>query len=878
MANPPDSKDNKKNTNERNLAQPSSVSPPALKTTDPKTTGAGAGAASKTADPDRKLQTANLASSAKTTTPPPVPGKPATTAGNTTRSPVVEPAKATAPKDPPPIPTTRKPQQSAVNDKTTTSTPPVRKIPVEPVKTAQTGEAPTRGAATTRQQPPTTGERAPQRSVDDNKQSRNRPSRRLTRPDNAPERSPRSMERPPARGPRVQEPQGRQMPRRAGPPPAHPDRRTPRRPIDSAPRGARHFRSEPRRRMAPPAGAKPVGRFINRPRPTSAPPLLNAAPSNGSLGPLLIGILLLAGVGWLAVDHYTPRIQEDLLDRSRASLDAEGLGDTTDVSIDGRNITITGTVADEAMSTRAEELVGGTFGVRAVNNELRIGDAATSSALTTIDAPTLGMSSEGGKVTLSGAVSDEKFAQSIRDAAIAQYGEDNVIDELQIDANATNPGWTAAVNELQADLANVENSTLVIDDGKLTLTGIAQDEEQKEAIGTKAQALLAGQLEVDNQLEAPVAPAPSLPAFAAVKETDSQIILSGFMSEEGAQQIADAYQSSGKSVVNNISTNELADTPAWGTSFGDALSAMQSVTDGKLTVARSGNIRLQGTVETDEQKQTVGDEVAELFGDAAISNEIAVVPPPIVPSMTPFASIVQSPGKVMVSGLLPEEAAESLLESYRSTGNEVSDNIAIDERVMQPEWTDALAQSLGKLDGIENGAVSMTSSGEVIIRGEAENDDARTNAAQSVVSLFGDSVSLRNDISVKTPTIAEPPKPDVGELLSQIDLTGILFKSGSAELDGESVGILDQVVSVLSQHNDATILISGHTDSRGNADYNFNLSANRADAVQQYMINQGISASRLTARGYGPTQPIASNDTAAGRAQNRRIEIQLTGE
>lgn len=578
------------------------------------------------------------------------------------------------------------------------------------------------------------------------------------------------------------------------------------------------------------------------------------------------------------MDHYTPRIQEDLLDRSRASLDAEGLGDTTDVSIDGRNITITGTVADEAMSTRAEELVGGTFGVRAVNNELRIGDAATSSALTTIDAPTLGMSSEGGKVTLSGAVSDEKFAQSIRDAAIAQYGEDNVIDELQIDANATNPGWTAAVNELQADLANVENSTLVIDDGKLTLTGIAQDEEQKEAIGTKAQALLAGQLEVDNQLEAPVAPAPSLPAFAAVKETDSQIILSGFMSEEGAQQIADAYQSSGKSVVNNISTNELADTPAWGTSFGDALSAMQSVTDGKLTVARSGNIRLQGTVETDEQKQTVGDEVAELFGDAAISNEIAVVPPPIVPSMTPFASIVQSPGKVMVSGLLPEEAAESLLESYRSTGNEVSDNIAIDERVMQPEWTDALAQSLGKLDGIENGAVSMTSSGEVIIRGEAENDDARTNAAQSVVSLFGDSVSLRNDISVKTPTIAEPPKPDVGELLSQIDLTGILFKSGSAELDGESVGILDQVVSVLSQHNDATILISGHTDSRGNADYNFNLSANRADAVQQYMINQGISASRLTARGYGPTQPIASNDTAAGRAQNRRIEIQLTGE
>jgi outer membrane protein OmpA-like peptidoglycan-associated protein len=115
-------------------------------------------------------------------------------------------------------------------------------------------------------------------------------------------------------------------------------------------------------------------------------------------------------------------------------------------------------------------------------------------------------------------------------------------------------------------------------------------------------------------------------------------------------------------------------------------------------------------------------------------------------------------------------------------------------------------------------------------------------------------------------------------LLSELDLSGIRFRSGSTELDGDSLQILDEVVEVLNLVGDAQILIAGHTDSRGNADYNFSLSADRAAAVQQYLINRGIAAGRLTARGYGPTQPIATNDTAAGRALNRRIEIQLIGE
>jgi len=70
--------------------------------------------------------------------------------------------------------------------------------------------------------------------------------------------------------------------------------------------------------------------------------------------------------------------------------------------------------------------------------------------------------------------------------------------------------------------------------------------------------------------------------------------------------------------------------------------------------------------------------------------------------------------------------------------------------------------------------------------------------------------------------------------------------------------------------------IQGHTDSIGSAAYNLNLSQRRADAVKAYLISQGVNASTLTAKGYGKTKPISSNETAEGRAQNRRVEFEVS--
>jgi outer membrane protein OmpA-like peptidoglycan-associated protein len=104
----------------------------------------------------------------------------------------------------------------------------------------------------------------------------------------------------------------------------------------------------------------------------------------------------------------------------------------------------------------------------------------------------------------------------------------------------------------------------------------------------------------------------------------------------------------------------------------------------------------------------------------------------------------------------------------------------------------------------------------------------------------------------------------------------IHFEFNRAVIRPESFGILNTVAQVLKDYPTITIEVQGHTDSRGNDDFNMRLSQSRADAVREYLIGQGIAASRLTSRGYGETMPIDSNRSSAGRAANRRVEFVRT--
>ena len=113
---------------------------------------------------------------------------------------------------------------------------------------------------------------------------------------------------------------------------------------------------------------------------------------------------------------------------------------------------------------------------------------------------------------------------------------------------------------------------------------------------------------------------------------------------------------------------------------------------------------------------------------------------------------------------------------------------------------------------------------------------------------------------------------------TRVELKGVNFKAGSAELEPESIEILDAAVAGIKKNPQARIEIQGHTSSEGDDQFNQTLSEQRAYTVFLYMVDKGIDRGRLSASGYGSSQPKASNSTEAGRKKNRRIELRVLNE
>lgn len=103
----------------------------------------------------------------------------------------------------------------------------------------------------------------------------------------------------------------------------------------------------------------------------------------------------------------------------------------------------------------------------------------------------------------------------------------------------------------------------------------------------------------------------------------------------------------------------------------------------------------------------------------------------------------------------------------------------------------------------------------------------------------------------------------------------ITFAHDDATLNSAFLGSLNQLAATMRQYGETTIVVAGHTDSTGQAAYNQALSERRAAAVRNYLVSQGVSASRIQTVGYGVRQPVATNATEAGRAQNRRVELTI---
>src|SRR5207249_326207 len=154
---------------------------------------------------------------------------------------------------------------------------------------------------------------------------------------------------------------------------------------------------------------------------------------------------------------------------------------------------------------------------------------------------------------------------------------------------------------------------------------------------------------------------------------------------------------------------------------------------------------------------------------------------------------------------------------------------------------------------------------------EAETEKARQAAAEAEA----EKAQLRAQLLNQLNSILQTRDSARGLIVNMSD---VLFDTGSYTLKPGAREKLAKISGVMLAHSGLTMQIEGHTDSVGGDDFNQQLSERRADSVRDFLAQNGVPASSITARGFGKSQPVASNDTADGRQRNRRVELVVNGD
>lgn len=235
---------------------------------------------------------------------------------------------------------------------------------------------------------------------------------------------------------------------------------------------------------------------------------------------------------------------------------------------------------------------------------------------------------------------------------------------------------------------------------------------------------------------------------------------------------------------------------------------------------------------------------------------------------------VDEPGKVIASGSVPDEASRAtILARLRDLygAQNVVDRLEIGGVVPPPNWSENMAKILApNLKQVHKGQLQVSGT-QIAIKGQVANEALRQQVVSNMATSLNPTYSIDNGLVAAG-----------GEAQSLLDKTlsnrVVEFESGSATLTASGRAILDEMAAAIKQIGAPKVQLIGHTDSQGNHQANVALSLARASTVRNYLIDKGIPVESLSASGAGPDQPVASNDTAEGRAKNRRIEFRLAGQ
>ena len=555
---------------------------------------------------------------------------------------------------------------------------------------------------------------------------------------------------------------------------------------------------------------------------------------------LLLGIVLTLAATVFTFRHLQPEIEQDLTAGVASALQGSGVND---ISVDGQDVILKGTVSDDGERDRIEEVAASVYGVSRVINQLSVGneiqatgntgsdnnslseiriskatdevetnepapkettpikttkEAADSSSqlvdnnlnsLTTVPS-TLTVVVTEEKVSAQGIVSDVETINRINNVLAGKFGRDKIYDDLSSYENSITPDWLDGVLSLIDQLDDIYNPVLKVTGNDLVLGGsVVSKAVGNEKVAT-AERLLGSQLNVVDNLS-----------------VDQSVV-----NKLKPVKSASAAGSSDNSTQSNESDDSTEGTPV----------VLRPAT---LRIQSQNNaITLTGLVSSNEEANTIRNGLNELFGP----------------------------------------------DNY-------NDELTINASVGSANWIDSAIDVVTEMRDISDFGLSINR-GQMLLSGNVPDREFGLNTAIAATEITGNSLDILNNFSVRDSTIDSSEDLLAQSLMQELNAlptANIVFNKGSTTLTDKAQEVLDDAAAAILGYENVVVEISGHTDSSGDAVRNLRLSKERAAVVLDYLVDRNVPANRLRAIGYGETAPISDNETAQGRAANRRIEFNL---
>lgn len=608
-------------------------------------------------------------------------------------------------------------------------------------------------------------------------------------------------------------------------------------------------------------------------------------------GILIIAVLIVTLMTFYSALWYkSEAIEQDITARVTEELESSG-AKAVDIGVDGRHVTLTGIVYDETTEQAYLQTADATYGALGPIDGLTYNAAAGYLvAEKTADG-----------IVLQGVVSNEAARAAL--VAQAENASDQPVDD-KLTVGAASGAWEQEAEFGVSQLAGLTVGTVTASSGAYALSGttISDAEEVTAALSDRAgwnafvhspsaQSDLSGEV---SRLKGELTTRDA--DIATLNET-----LLGARDDVSQSQALIGERDTTIATLNGEIT-ALTDDAA-------ALSAQTESLNGRVSELEAElNERQAALGSTDEQVVALRSQLSDLRSELGASQqvndgligEIATLTENNSESVAEAARLNQRISELEAELVARQDALGGTDQQVLQLQSDLAESIA--QRDVLTEQSSALSDRLAELESdlTRESARAETLEAELssqqdtvaVLTGQLQTSEAASADAQrQIVTLTAAAVAdqkrvteLSDLLRTRNVTTASQGNADPGasaieqcteQASAIIERARINFATGTAAIDADSVGVLERLTGIaLACAGDAvTVEIGGHTDDRGSDDANQALSEARATAIVAFMAERGVPEAGLRAVGYGESQPIADNETAEGRAENRRISF-----